>query len=172
MELGAGTGLNAPHYTEAVTQLVLTEPDPHMARRLRKRLAADRPAVASVEVVETPAERLPFDDESFDSVVSTLVLCSVADPAGAAHEIARVLKPDGRFLCLEHVRSEDDGLARWQDRLERSWGWLGAGCHPNRDTEGQLAAAGLGTGDLKRDRMPNAPPIVRPLVRGVASHSR
>jgi len=172
LELGAGTGLNLAHYTDAVTELVLTEPDPHMARRLRQRLVDERPGAASVEVVEAPAERLPFEDASFDSVVSTLVLCSVQDPAGAAAEIARVLNPDGRFLCLEHVRSDHDGLARWQDRLERPWGWLGAGCHPNRDTAAQLAAAGLSTGDLASDRLPKAPPIVRPMIRGAASHSR
>src|SRR5687768_9401901 len=81
LELGAGTGLNLTHYTDAVTELVLTEPDPHMAQRLRKRLEEEPPAPGRVEVIETPAERLPFEDRRFDSVVSTLVLCSVEDPA-------------------------------------------------------------------------------------------
>jgi ubiquinone/menaquinone biosynthesis C-methylase UbiE len=168
LELGAGTGLNLPHYTDAVTELVLTEPDPYMARRLRKRLDDEPPAPDRVEVIETSAERLPFEDQSFDSVVSTLVLCSVESPAAAAAEIARVLKADGRLLYLEHVRSDDDGLARWQDRLERPWGWLGAGCHPNRDTASQFEATGLVTESLVRDQMPKAPPIVRPLVHGEA----
>jgi ubiquinone/menaquinone biosynthesis C-methylase UbiE len=172
LELGAGTGLNLAHYTDGVTELVLTEPDPHMARRLRKRLDDEPPAPARVEVVEAPAEDLPFGDGSFDSVVSTLVLCSVAAPAAATGEIARVLKPDGRLLYLEHVRSTDRGLARWQDRLERPWGWLGAGCHPNRDTVAELEAAGLETESLVRDQLPKAPPIVRPMVRGRASRSR
>ncbi|MEK6325958.1 MAG: class I SAM-dependent methyltransferase [Actinomycetota bacterium] len=172
LELGAGTGLNLAHYTDAVTELVLTEPDPHMARRLRKRLDDEPPAPDRVEVVETPAERLPFEDGSFDSVVSTLVLCSVETPAAATGEIVRVLKPDGRLLTLEHVRSPDSGLARWQDRLERPWGWLGAGCHPNRDTVAELETVGLETASLVRDRMPKAPPIVRPVVRGIASLSR
>lgn len=172
LELGAGTGLNLAHYTSEVTELVLTEPDPHMAQRLRKRLEEEPPAPDRVEVVETPAERLPFEDGRFDSVVSTLVLCSVEDPAAATGEIVRVLKPDGRLLYLEHVRSGDRGLARWQDRLERPWGWLGAGCHPNRDTVAQLQAAGLETESLVRDRLPKAPPIVRPMVRGSASRSR
>lgn len=172
LELGAGTGLNLAHYTDAVTELVLTEPDPHMARRLRRRLQDEPPAPARVEVVEAPAERLPFEDGSFDSVVSTLVLCSVETPATATGEIVRVLKPDGRLLYLEHVRADDDGLARWQDRLERPWGWLGAGCHPNRDTVAQLEAAGFEADSLVRDRMPKAPPIVRPMVRGRARPSR
>jgi ubiquinone/menaquinone biosynthesis C-methylase UbiE len=172
LELGAGTGLNLAHYTSEVTELVLTEPDPHMAQRLRKRLEEEPPAPDRVEVLETPAERLPFEDGRFDSVVSTLVLCSVEDPAAATGEIVRVLKPDGRLLYLEHVRSGDRGLARWQDRLERPWGWLGAGCHPNRDTVAQLQAAGLETESLVRDRLPKAPPIVRPMVRGSAGRSR
>jgi ubiquinone/menaquinone biosynthesis C-methylase UbiE len=172
LELGAGTGLNLDHYTDSVTELVLTEPDPFMARRLRQRLQREPPAPARVEVVEAPAERLPFEDGSFDSVVSTLVLCSVESPAAASGEIVRVLKPEGRLFYLEHVRSDDSGLARWQDRLERPWGWLGAGCHPNRDTVAQLEAAGLHSDSFERDRMPKAPPIVRPIVRGNAGPSR
>ena len=173
LELGAGTGLNLAHYTDAVTELVLTEPDPHMARRLRGRLHEEPPAPSRVEVVEAPAEHVPFDDESFDSVVATLVLCSVEEPGAAAREVARVLKPEGRFLCLEHVRGpEGDRVVRWQDRLERPWGWIAAGCHPNRDTVAELDAAGLETAGLARDRLPKAPPIVRPMVRGSAGRSR
>jgi ubiquinone/menaquinone biosynthesis C-methylase UbiE len=172
LELGAGTGLNLAHYTGDVTELVLTEPDPFMARRLRQRLQDEPPAPARVEVVEASAERLPFEDGSFDTVVSTLVLCSVESPGAAAREIARVLKPEGRFLCLEHVRGRDgDGVVRWQDRLERPWGWIAAGCHPNRDTVAELQAAGFQTTGLASGRMPKAPPIVRPLVRGEASRS-
>jgi ubiquinone/menaquinone biosynthesis C-methylase UbiE len=173
VELGAGTGLNLAHYTDAVTELVLTEPDPHMARRLRGRLQDEPPAPSQVEVVEAPAEHVPFEDGSFDSVVATLVLCSVESPGAAAREIARVLRPEGRFLCLEHVRAPDgDPVVRWQDRLERPWGWIGAGCHPNRDTVAELAAAGLETAGLARDRLPKAPPIVRPMVRGSVGRSR
>jgi ubiquinone/menaquinone biosynthesis C-methylase UbiE len=173
LEIGAGTGLNLPHYTEAVTELLVTEPDPFMASRLRKRLAADPPRPARVRVVEAPAEELPFEDESFETVVSTLVLCSVEAPDRAIAEIARVLGPAGRLLCVEHVRSPDSpGLARWQDRLERPWGWFAGGCHPNRDTVAELEAAGLGTQGLVRDGLPKAPPLVRPLVRGAASRSR
>jgi ubiquinone/menaquinone biosynthesis C-methylase UbiE len=173
LELGAGTGLNLAHYPDGVTELVLTEPDPHMARRLRGRLQEEPPAPSRVEVVETPAEHVPFEDESFDSVVATLVLCTVEEPGAAAREIARVLKPEGRFLCLEHVRAPDgERVVRWQDRLERPWGWVAAGCHPNRDTVAALQAAGLQTGSLAPDRLPKAPPIVRPMVRGSARRSR
>jgi ubiquinone/menaquinone biosynthesis C-methylase UbiE len=166
LELGAGTGLNLRHYPAAVTDLVLAEPDRHMARRLRARLSeAGRPA----EVVEAPAERLPFEDGRFDTVVVTLVLCTVRDPARALDEIARVLKSGGRLLFLEHVRAPNGTrLARWQDRLEGPWGWFGAGCHPNRDTIAALDASPLSVESADRGELPKAPPIVRPLVAGVA----
>jgi SAM-dependent methyltransferase len=172
LELGAGTGHNLSHYTSAVTELVLTEPDPHMARRLRARIAEGTPAPKSVEVVEALAESLPFENESFDSVVSTLVFCTVEDPGRAAREVRRVLKPTGRLLYLEHVRDPNEGsVARWQDRLERPWGWFGAGCHPNRATGDVLAAAGLET-DPRREHFPKAPFWVRPMIRGSASLPR
>ena len=171
LELGAGTGLNLGYYTDAVTELVVTEPDPFMARRLRDKLAGEAPAPGSVDVVEAPAESLPFEDDSFDTAVGTLVLCTVDDPGAAAREIARVLKPEGKFLYLEHVRDPNEGgLARWQDRLERPWGWVGAGCHPNRDTAATLTAAGFAV-EPQRDELPKAPPWVRPLIRGEASLS-
>ena len=163
LEIGAGTGLNLTHYGEAITELVLTEPSPYMARRLRDRVGA-----RDARVVEASAEALPFDDGAFDCVVCTLVLCSVGDPERAVAEIARVLRPGGRLLFLEHVRAENPKLARWQDRLERPWGLLGDGCHPNRDTVATLRSGGLRVEDVRHERMPKAPPIVRPTVDGAA----
>ena len=168
LELGAGTGHNLEHYTAAVTELVATEPDPHMARRLRDRLAADPALTGRTSVVEAPAEDLPFDDCTFDTVVATLVLCTVEDPHRALTEARRVLVEGGKLLYLEHVRSERQALARWQNRLERPWGFFAAGCHPNRDTGQQLADAGFWIDSLERGRLPKAPTIVRPLIRGVA----
>jgi ubiquinone/menaquinone biosynthesis C-methylase UbiE len=168
LELGAGTGLNLPHYGPGVSELVLTEPDPHMARRLRARLASEPPAAGSAEVVEAGAERLPFEDSSFDTVVSTLCLCTVEDPERVVEEVARVLRPTGRLLYIEHVRSDSAKVARWQDRLETPWGWLAAGCHPNRDTAATIAASGLEPTEEVRGELPKAPPIVKPLIRGEA----
>ncbi len=165
LEIGAGTGLNLQHYGARVSELVLTEPDRFMARRLRARLACEPPG-APVRVLEAPAENLPFDDESFHTVVSTLVLCEVECPDRALEEVARVLRPGGRFLYLEHVRSESPRLARWQDRLERPWAWMS--CHPNRATGKRLRDSELEVERLELDRMPKAPPIVRPLIRGSA----
>jgi ubiquinone/menaquinone biosynthesis C-methylase UbiE len=169
LELGAGTGLNLPHYTDAVTELVLTEPDRFMARRLRDRIAAEPPAPARVEVSEVSAEELPFEDQSFDTAVATLVFCTIPAPARAAREVRRVLQPDGRLLYLEHVRDPNEGsVARWQDRLERPWGWFGAGCHPNRVTGRVLAEAGFVT-EPRVGELPKSPFWVRPLIRGSAS---
>jgi len=165
IDLGAGTGANLGLYPADVTELVLAEPDPHMAKKLRAKLAE---AGSPARLVEAPAERLPFEDASFDTAVFTLVLCTVPDAAAALAEVARVLRVGGRMLFIEHVRSEDPGLARWQDRLERPWRFLGDGCHCNRDTVAAIEASPLALEHVRRDRLPKAPPIVKPLVRGSA----
>jgi SAM-dependent methyltransferase len=165
LEIGAGTGLNLDHYGEDVEKLILAEPDPHMTKRLRERLAASG---RDAEVVEAPAERLPFEDGSFDTAVVTLVLCTVPDPDKALAEIRRVLRPGGELLFLEHVRSSDEGLAAWQDRLERPWKFLADGCRCNRDTAAAIAAAGFEPSEIDQGTLPKAPPLVRPLIRGTA----
>lgn len=166
IDLGAGTGANLGLYPEAVTELVLAEPDPHMANKLRPKLAAaDGPG----ELVEAPAEQLPFPDASFDTAVFTLVLCTVPDPDAALAEVARVLRPGGQMLFIEHVRADDVRLAQWQDRLEKPWRFLADGCHCNRDTIAAIAASPLSLEQVERGRMPKAPPLVKPLVRGRAS---
>lgn len=167
LELGAGTGLNLAHYPPQVTELVLAEPDPHMAERLRARV----PAAGSerrIEVISAPAEELPFDDGSFDTVVASLVLCTVEDPARALAEARRVLVAGGAFLFLEHVRSHRPGAARWQDRVERPWGWIAGGCHPNRATDEAIAAAGFWIEHLERGTLPRGLPPIRPMIRGIA----
>ncbi|HVE67427.1 MAG TPA: class I SAM-dependent methyltransferase [Solirubrobacteraceae bacterium] len=166
LELGAGTGLNLDLYPDAVTELVLTEPFEHMATRLRARA---REQARPTEVVEAPAERLPFPDDRFDTVAATLVLCTVDDPERTLAEVDRVLKPGGRFLFLEHVRSTDPRTARWQDRLHGPWRFVGAGCHCNRDTPAALEASPLHVDALERAELPKAPPITRPLISGHAT---
>jgi ubiquinone/menaquinone biosynthesis C-methylase UbiE len=168
LELGAGTGHNLPYYTSEVGELVMTEPDPHMASRLHERLVKDGTLANKPTVVVTPAEDLPFDDDSFDTVVATLVLCTVGNPQNALAEARRVLIEGGRLLFIEHVRSTSRRRAWWQDRLERPWGFFAAGCHPNRATDQLLADAGFWIDSIERTKLPKAPPIVRPLIRGVA----
>ncbi len=165
VELGAGTGANLDHYPDGVEELILVEPDPHMTKRLRVRL---NESGRQARVVEAPAERLPFEAASFDTAVSTLVLCTVPDPGAAIAELTRVLRPGGRLLFLEHVRSRHPGLAAWQDRLERPWRFLADGCHCNRDTLATIGGSRFELGAIEHERMPKAAPIVRPLVRGSA----
>ena len=165
VEVGAGTGLNLDHYPDAVTELILTEPFEPMARRLRER-AADEDR--NVRVIEAPAERLPLEDASADTVVCTLVLCTVDDVPATLAEVARVLKPGGRLLFAEHVRSDDPALARWQDRLEVPWRLVGHGCRCNRDTVGAIEASPLAVESAELGRLPKAAPIVRPLAVGSA----
>jgi SAM-dependent methyltransferase len=164
VEIGAGTGLNLEHYPAGV-DLLLTEPDEHLARRLHAR------ADGRHEVLHAHAEALPVPDGSVDTVVATLVLCSVADPALVLVEVARVLRPGGRFLFLEHVRAHDAGLARWQDRLTPLWKVVAGNCHPNRSTLATLRASPLVVTDVTEGRIPKAAPIVRPRIAGTAERS-
>jgi ubiquinone/menaquinone biosynthesis C-methylase UbiE len=163
LELGAGTGLNLDHYPEGLDELVLTEPVAPMASRLERRA---RGAGLPFEVVMASAEDLPFEDDSFDTVVSTLVLCTVDDPRRAIDETARVLKPGGRLLFLEHIRSDSPRLARWQDRLERPWHAFAAGCHANRPTVELLRDSPLEVDVVERERWSWMPAIVHPLAIG------
>lgn len=164
LEIGAGTGLNLSHYGPRVSDVLLCEPDRFMRARLDRRL--DSTTVA-VELADAPAERLPAPDASVDTVVSTLVLCSVQDPVRALAEIRRVLGPDGQLLFLEHVRGEGR-VAAWQDRLERPWGALAGGCHPNRDTLAAIRAAGFEVREKEEFRPPVPSGGLLPHVQGRA----
>jgi ubiquinone/menaquinone biosynthesis C-methylase UbiE len=164
IEIGAGTGLNLEYFPSTLEKVVLSEPSEPMAAKLRDRAAA---APFECEVVIAPAEKLPFDDDSFDTAICTLVLCTVPDPEAALAEISRVLAPGGRLLLLEHVRNADAKSAKWQDRLETPWRLFGNGCYCNRDTEANVKAAGFALDDLDHGTLPHFPPIARPLIVGV-----
>jgi ubiquinone/menaquinone biosynthesis C-methylase UbiE len=140
VEVGAGTGLNFRHYPGAVTEVLATEPDPHMFKRLATALDT---ASVPVRLHRATADSIPVDDGWADAVVFSLVLCSVPDVAAALDEATRVLRPDGRVFFYEHVRSRDLRFATWQDRFERLWGVFGGGCHPNRDTVRAIEVAGF-----------------------------
>jgi ubiquinone/menaquinone biosynthesis C-methylase UbiE len=166
LEIGAGTGLNMTAYPRTgITRLVLTEPHEPMRRQIEAKLG-DAPA--PTEIVDASVEALPFDDATFDTVTGTLVMCEAPDPARAVEEIARVLKPGGHYLFLEHVRSGDPKLARKQDRWAPVWKKVAGGCNCNRDTLATIAASGL---DVERHRIgvfPKSPKVVSPLLTGSA----
>jgi ubiquinone/menaquinone biosynthesis C-methylase UbiE len=161
LEVGAGTGLNLEHYPPGVT-LVLLEPDPYMRRRLAERVSS---SARKAGVVDASAEALPFPDESFDAVVTTLVLCSVSDVELALAEMRRVLRPGGRLLLIEHVRGEGR-MALFQDVIAPA-SKLVASCAPNRRTAEAVREAGF---DLVEEpfRLLGGAPWTRPAFRGTA----
>jgi len=165
LEIGAGTGANLPHYNGSIESLVVTEPEAPMLRRLQR---AAREHAPNAQVLRAPAEDIPFEDDSFDTVVSTLVLCGVDDQPRALREARRVLRPGGRLLFLEHVRADDPGFARFQDRMN----WLNrfvVGCDCNRPTLATIETEGFTVDRLDRTTMPKAPKFVRPLIVGTAT---
>ena len=162
LELGAGTGANFPYFPADV-ELVAVDPDPHMLRRARRRA---KQLGRSIALQQAPAEDLPFPDASFDTVVVTLVLCSVEEPDRALAEVRRVVRPGGELRFLEHVRAPSVGWARFQDAITPVWGWCGAGCHPNRETVSAIERAGFRIVELEHDDRVVYP--TRPLARGVA----
>jgi len=166
IEIGAGNGRNFRHYPSDV-DILATEPHPRLCRQARR--AAAR-APASIAVLQASVESLPVDDESIDTVVSTLVLCSVPVQASALAEVRRILRPGGRLLVLEHVRSADPALARRQDSAERMQMFLAGGCHPNRDTTAAIRAAGFDLEGITPVELPG-PPTVRPGICGWARKS-
>jgi ubiquinone/menaquinone biosynthesis C-methylase UbiE len=165
VEIGGGTGANLPFYGSAVEELIITEPEEPMARRLERKLTG---YTLPARVVRASAEELPFEDQSFDFAVSTLVLCTVDDPKRALDEVHRLLKPSGQLLFLEHVRAEAPELARWQDRLHGLQVRIGHGCHCNRRTLESIERSGFRVAEVEHDQQRKAHPIVRPLIIGAA----
>jgi len=165
IEIGAGTGANLPCYGPEVESLTVTEPLTPMMRKLERRV---RDGSSSAKVLRAPAEDLPFDNDTFDVAVSTLVLCGVDDQPRAVRELRRVLRPGGRLLFIEHVRAADPGLARLQDRLN----WLNrivVCCNLNRPTLDTIKQAGFTVTSVEHTALPKAPKFVGPAIMGVAT---
>ena len=157
LELGIGMGLNLPFYDPAKVQSV-TGVDPAAELRAIAK-AAPRDPRLSVTVEDGTAEALPFADASFDCVVCTFTLCSVADPARALGEARRVLKPGGRFLFCEHGLSPEPDVARWQRRIEPIWKRIAGGCHLTRPVASAIEGAGFKVRQVETMYVPSTPKI-------------
>ena len=167
LEIGAGNGINFGHYPATVDEVVALEPEPYMRTRAEQAATTAR---ARVTVVAGVAEKLSFAADSFDAVVTCLVLCSVTDPERVISEAARVLRPGGELRFLEHVKSSRPNKARLQGLADRSgiWPRLGGGCHSARDTLACVEAAGFQVQSSTRFDVGPAWAITNPHVLGSA----
>jgi len=168
LEVGAGSGLSVPHYGDAVTDLVLVEPDDDFRIALQRTIHQLTNVPWSVTVVDADAQRLPFEDATFDTVTASFTFCSVQRPDLGLDELHRVLRPGGQFLFHEHVRGQGP-RARFQDLMTPLQVLLAGGCHPNRDFVSTLHRSPFQIDHLVRDRMPRAFPTISPVVHGSAS---
>jgi ubiquinone/menaquinone biosynthesis C-methylase UbiE len=164
LEVGAGSGLNFAHYAPGVSRLFALEPSDALRRMAARR--AER-APCAVEFMAASAETIPLASESVDTVVTTWTLCTIHDAGRALHEIRRVLRRDGRLIFIEHGRSPDPRVARWQERLTPAWRRITGGCHLNRPIDALIAAAGFELAELKRS-YGAGPRVGSYLYRGVA----
>lgn len=167
VELGAGTGRNLAHYPREVERLILTEPTAAMRDQLRTRVA-EAGLPFDVEVVDATADRLPFNDDSADAVVSTLVLCSVPALGPAVAEVRRVLRSGGELRLIEHVAAERGWAHRIQTTLDPVWNWLEGSCHLDHETRMALAAGGFDVTGVTESVQRGMPPLFHRIARGVA----
>lgn len=165
LEIGGGTGANLSFYGTDVQSLTVTEPEAPMLRRLERRAKEQAPKAM---VLRAPAEDLPFEDDTFDVAVSTLVLCGVTDQPRALRQLRRVLRPGGQLLFIEHVRSDDAKLARRQDRMNPINRFV-VHCDCNRPTLTSIQQAGFTITQIEHETMPKVPSFVRPLIVGIAT---
>jgi ubiquinone/menaquinone biosynthesis C-methylase UbiE len=166
LEIGFGTGLNLRHYPTTITRLSIIDPATLLPAKVARRMAA---APYPIQTTHVTAENLPFPDQQFETVVSTWTLCTIPDPVLALHEVGRVLKPGGRFLFLEHGRSNDRRIAVWQDRLNPIQNVVGCGCHLNRQIDRLITQSGLTIVHLDRFSMQGVPRLVGEMYRGTAT---
>lgn len=166
LEIGFGTGLNLPYYPQTVTRLTVIDSENMLTELVDRRIAECSLPVTKMQL--DAQGRLPFEDHSFDSVVTTLTLCSIENTTPAMAEIRRVLKPGGRFVFWEHGRSDDPTAARWQDRLNPLQRIIGAGCNMNRKIDDLISTTGFEITKLDRFLMPKTPRLLGEMYRGIA----
>lgn len=167
LEIGFGTGLNLPHYPKSVLQITGVDTENMMQPWILKRIAASAIPVTRMQI--DACRGLPFDERSFDTIVTTMTLCTIADIEPALLEIRRVMRPHGQFIFLEHGRSDDPSVARFQDLFNPIQRIIAAGCNLNRPIDRMIKAAGFEIKSLDRFCMPTAPRIMAEMYRGVAT---
>ncbi len=165
LEIGFGTGLNLAYYPENIEKLTTVDVNAGMTQLAQKRIAE---TAFPVDTNVLSGESLPFDSESFDSVVSTWTLCSIAKIDQALQEIYRVLKPQGKFFFIEHGLSDNPNVQKWQHRLTPIQKIVGDGCHLNRDIEAFIRQSFRAV-EVKNLRLENQPEIIGYLYQGVAT---
>jgi len=169
LEIGAGTGVNIPHYPENVSRITLSEPDMQMRKILEHKTLTVQES--RINITPWGVESIDMPNSSFDTIVSTLVLCSVPNLEKSLKEIYRLLRPQGTFLFLEHVISDHPPTLNWQRRIEPFWSFCAGNCRLTRDTSTAIHAAGLKIEQLTEAPMIGVPAFVRRTIRGSATKS-
>ena len=148
LEIGIGTGLNLAYYQrDKITKLYGLDPELQMHRRAIQR---QREANIDVELLGLPAEQIPLDDASCDTVLTTFTLCTIPEVDKALAEMRRVLKPGGKLLFCEHGQAPDANVLRWQNRFQPLWKKIAGGCHLNRAIPDLLTDAGFNVDSLEQ----------------------
>ncbi len=167
LEVGAGTGANINFYPQQVQELIISEPDEFMRKRLLEKL--ENSSLKNTQIKTFGMEDIDLADNSVDCVVSTLVCCSVTSPHDALKQVYRVLKPGGLFLFMEHVAAENNpNRLKWQNRINPIWKRISGNCHTNRETEKYMLERGFTIKQITKASMRKAPAFVRPTIRGIA----
>ena len=164
LEIGGGTGTNLPYHPDDA-KITFIEPDAHMIKRLRRHISMQG---KEATVVRQVGESLPFADASFDTVVTTLVLCMVRDPDAVVREVRRVLRPGGAFFFYEHVLSPRSRGRWWQNKLNPIWKCLTTGCNLNRDLTASIQGAGFSGVELEAFDLSVRLPVTIPNIVGIA----
>ena len=156
LEIGVGSGLNLPFYSQNITRVIGLDPSPKLLSMAREDTSA---VTGAIEFVQGSAKAISLENRSVDTVVTTWTLCSIPDAPQALREMSRVLKPGGRLLFVEHGRPPDPNVRWWQDRLTPAWKRIGGGCHLNRAIGTLIEGAGFQFERIETGYMPGPKPM-------------